>query len=342
MTIESGTYWAIHAGNLPERDLLFRQGTVAIGWADVGDLSKLEPTRTAFREAVDAQWPDWSPGKRQNSSSQLFRFVHEMNEGDPIVYPCKQLREVFHGKIVGPYEYLANSGSDGEMNNRRRVEWAGTISRDLLTQGAKYELGSALTLFQFKNYSDDFKNLTGAGKTPIDLSSTTPYTEAEVDETVELVAAQVEESTNEFVLDQLAKHMKGYPFQSVVASVLAALGYKVRESPVGTDGGIDLVARRDELELEPPLIRVQVKSGDVGDPVVSALCGKLGQNDLGLVVTLGNFSKPARDFEKTRSNLRLIDGEEFVRLFLEHYEKLDASFRTLVPLKRVYIPVRRA
>jgi len=212
----------------------------------------------------------------------------------------------------------------------------------LLTQGAKYELGSALTLFQFKNYSDDFKDLIGAGKAPIDLSSITPYSEAEVDETVELVAAQVEESTHEFVLDQLTKHTKGYPFQSVVASVLVALGYKVRESPVGPDGGIDLVARRDELELEPPLIKVQVKSGDVGDPAVSSLCGKLGQNDLGLVVTLGSFSKPARDFEKTRSNLRLIDGEEFVRLFLEHYDKLDMSFRTLVPLKRVYIPVRRA
>lgn len=335
MSIESGTYWAIHAGHLAERDLLFRQGTVAIGWAQLGDLSKLEPSRAAFRAAVDAKWQDWSPGKRQNSSSQLFRFVHEMSEGDPIVYPCKQLREVFHGKIVGSYEYLANSGPNGEMSNRRRVEWDGAVSRDLLTQGAKYELGSALTLFQFKNYSDDFKSLIGAGHIASD-------SENDVDETVELVAAQVEESTNEFVLDQLTRHTKGYPFQMVVANVLEALGYKVRESPVGVDGGIDLVARRDELELEPPLIKVQVKSGDVGDPAVSALCGKLGQGDLGLVVTLGSFTKPARDFEKTRSNLRLIDGEEFVQLFLHHYEALEMSLRTLVPLKRVYIPVRRA
>ena len=162
-----------------------------------------------------------------------------------------------------------------------------------------------------------------------------------MDETVELVAAQVEESTSDFVLDQLSRHTKGYPFQDVVANVLVALGYKVRQSPVGIDGGIDLVARRDELELEPPLIRVQVKSGDVGDPAVSALCGKLGYGDLGLVVTLGNFSRQAREFEKTRSNLRLIDGEQFVALFLEHYEKLDTYFKTLVPLKRVYIPVRR-
>ncbi len=342
MAIETGTYWAIHAGQLSERDHLFRQGTVAIGWADIGDLSLLEPSRAAFRAAVDRTWREWSPGKRQNSSSQLFRFVHEMSEGDPIVYPCKPLRQVFHGRIVGTYEYLANSGPDGEMSNRRRVQWDGEVSRDLLTQGAKYELGSALTLFQFKNYADDFRRLVGTGPTTIDLSSVTPYSETEVDETVELVAAQVEESTNEFVLDQLTRHTKGYPFQSVVASVLVALGYKVRESPVGTDGGIDLVARRDELELEPPLIKVQVKSGDVGDPAVSALCGKLGQGDLGLVVTLGSFSRQAREFEKTRSNLRLIDGEEFVRLFLEHYEKLDMSFRSLVPLKRVYIPVRRA
>ena len=166
MAIEVGTYWAIHAGQLAERDQLFREGTIAIGWADLGDLSLLKANRAAFREAIDKAWPDWSPGKRQNSASQLYRFVHEMGEGDPIVYPCKQLRVIFHGTIAGPYEYAVNSGPDGEMSNRRKVKWTGNIPRDSLTQGAKYELGSALTLFQFKNYADDFRSLF-ANKQPL-------------------------------------------------------------------------------------------------------------------------------------------------------------------------------
>jgi restriction system protein len=342
MAIDNGAYWAVHAGDLPERDQLFRSGTVAVGWADLGDLSHLPASRPAFRAAVAEQWPDWSPGKVQNSASQLFRFVHEMSESDAIVYPCKTTREVFYGKITGLYHHIPSSGPDGELSNRRAVSWEGKISRDLLTQGAKYELGSALTLFQFKNYADDFRIAIGRTSARLGtITSSDADLEEKEDETIELVAAQVEESTAEFVLDQLLRHSKGYPFQRIVAGVLYALGYKVRESAPGVDGGIDLVARRDELELEPPLIKVQVKSGDVGDPVVSALCGKLGQGDLGLVVTLGGFSRQARDFEKSKSNLRLIDGEQFVELFLEHYERLDASLKASVQLKRVYLPVRQ-
>lgn len=339
MAIEPGTYWVIHAGRLAERDDLFRSGTVAIGWADLGDLSKIPSGRPAFRDAVERQWPEWKPGLIQNSASQLYRFVHEMEVGDPILYPCKATREIYYGKITGAYRHVAGFGPAGEMSNQRSVTWEGRISRDLLTQGAKYELGSALTLFQFKNYADDFRlAISDRKQSPSSLTEDSPAI-AE-DETVELVASQVEESTEAFILDQLARRTKGYPFQKVVMHVLQALGYKVRESAPGIDGGIDLVARRDELELEPPLIKVQVKSGDVGDPVVSALCGKLSATDLGLVVTLGNFSRQAREFEKSRSNLRLVDGEEFVELFLEHYEKLESSLRSLIPLKRVYIPIK--
>ena len=337
MAIGGGSYWVVHSGHLAERQELFRNGTIAIGWSDIGDLSRLQPTRSAFRTAVAQQWPDWKNGLVQNSASQLYRFVHEMGEGDPILYPCKPTREIYYGKITGPYQYLSQAGPTGELSNRRSVTWEGKISRDLLTQGAKYELGSALTLFQFKNYADDFRS--AIGQKALDNSSTNTGKSDEQDETVDLVAAQVEDSTRDFVLDHLLRHTKGYPFQKVVAGVLVALGYKVRESAVGADGGIDLVARRDELELEPPLIKVQVKSGDVGDPAVSSLCGKLGPTDLGLVVTLGGFSRQAREFERSRSNLRLIDGEQFVELFLEHYEKLDASMKATVPLRHVYIPL---
>ncbi len=337
MAIENGSYWVIHAGHLSERDQLFRSGTVAIGWANLGDLSQIAGSRPAFRSAVSKQWPQWSKGLVQNSASQLFRFIHEMGEGDPILYPCKPTREIFYGAISGPYQYVPS----GELSNRREVRWEGKISRDALTQGAKYELGSALTLFQFKNYADDFRSAIRQGTKAEPESESGDLLQSDEDETVNLVATQVQESTADFVLDQLLRRTKGYPFQTVVAGVLSALGYRVRESAVGVDGGIDLVARRDELEIEPPLIKVQVKSNDVGDPVVSSLAGKLGPTDLGLVVTLGSFSKQAREFAKTRSNLRLIDGEEFVELFLMHYEKLDASLKATIPLKQVYIPVKQ-
>jgi restriction system protein len=87
-------------------------------------------------------------------------------------------------------------------------------------------------------------------------------------------------------------------------------------------------------------VKVQVRSGEgnVGDPVVSALYGKVGATEYGLVVTLGDFTNQARSFAKSKSNLRLIDGEELVDLLLENYERLDSRYKGLLPLRRVWVP----
>ena len=39
-----------------------------------------------------------------------------------------------------------------------------------------------------------------------------------------------------------------------------------------------------------------------------------------------------------KPHLRLIDGEELVDLVLEHYEDLEPRYKSLIPLKQVYIP----
>jgi restriction system protein len=94
------------------------------------------------------------------------------------------------------------------------------------------------------------------------------------------------------------------------------------------------------LKLEPPIIKVQVKSGSgsVGGPEVKALFGNLGPGEFGLLVTLGTFSPQGKAFGKQKPNLRLIDGGELVDFVLEHYDQLDPRYKTMIPLKRVYIP----
>lgn len=118
------------------------------------------------------------------------------------------------------------------------------------------------------------------------------------------------------------------------------MGYRTRVSPEGPDGGVDIVAHRDELGFEPPIIKVQVKSteGSVGDPVVSALYGKVDTNEFGLLVTLGTYTKQAISFARSKPNLRLIDGIELVSLILTHYDNFDSTYKGLLPLKRVYVP----
>ena len=113
---------------------------------------------------------------------------------------------------------------------------------------------------------------------------------------------------------------------------------------VGDDGGLvrmdDILAHKDELGFEPPIIKVQVKSTEssVGDPVVSALYGKVDANEFGLLVTLGTYTTPAQTFAKNKSNLRLIDGDDLVSLILTHYDEFDSNYKGILPLKRVHVP----
>lgn len=119
------------------------------------------------------------------------------------------------------------------------------------------------------------------------------------------------------------------------------MGYRTRVSPPGPDGGVDILAHKDELGFEPPIVKVQVKSSEasVSRNEVSDLSGTLASaNEFGLFVTLGQFSAPARGFAQGKSNLRLIDGIEVVDLVLAHYDQLDSRYKGLIPLKRVYVP----
>jgi restriction system protein len=168
-------------------------------------------------------------------------------------------------------------------------------------------------------------------------STTTTVVE---DETVGLVAEDIEQTTQDFILKRLAQEFKGHPLSHFVAHLLETMRYRTRISPEGPDGGIDIIAHKDELGFEPPIIKVQVKSieGSVGDPIVSALYGKVGTSEFGLLVTLGTFTNHALSFALGKSNLRLIDGEELVGLILEHYEGFDSRYKGLLPLRKVYIP----
>ena len=47
----------------------------------------------------------------------------------------------------------------------------------------------------------------------------------------------------------------------------------------------------------------------VGDPETSSLYGKAAPPSTASSVTLGTFTAQARNFERNKSNLRLVDGE---------------------------------
>lgn len=139
----------------------------------------------------------------------------------------------------------------------------------------------------------------------------------------------------------LAQELKGHPLAEFVAHLLTLMEYRTEVAKPGAEGGVDIIAYRDELGFEPPIVRVQVKSSDnsVGSPEVQQLQGTLtSSGECGLFVTLGTFSPQAKTYVKGKPGLKLIDGDQLIDLVLLHYEDLSPYYKTLIPLKRVYVP----
>lgn len=324
--------WGIHAGRFGGAESIFlNEHCVALGWEEVGDLSELSADREAFKKRIAEVYPDKNGGSVANNAGQLFRFTHEMKIGDHVVYSSRSDARIHFGRVEGDYRHHAKEKG---YRHRRAVKWIRSEPRTLFSQGALYEIGSAITFFQVRNYADEFfARFEGTAKSKAIVETDDP--------TVAIVADDIEDNTRTFILKRLSQEVKGHPFEHFVAHLLQLMGYRTRVTKEGTDGGIDIVAHRDELGFEPPIVKVQVKStsGPIGGPVVSALIGQLGAGEFGLVVTLGAFTSQAIQFAKSNSRVRLIGGNDLVDLILGHYERFDARYKGLLPLRKVYVPV---
>jgi len=329
--------WGIHAGKTGDADALFRQqNCIALGWMQAGDIVSLPRDRDAFKRRIAETYPDKSPNSHANVAGQLYRFSHEVQQGDYVAYPSKNRRTVSIGIVTSDVRY---DPAEPAYRSQRSVAWKAEVPRTRFSQGALHELGSAMSFFQVKTYAEEFLATLQHTPSASTVTSSQPSSTL-ADESVSLVAESIEENTRDFIIKVLSREVKGHPFSDFVASLLTGIGYRTRVSPPGADGGIDIIAHKDELGVEPPLLKIQVKSGEgsVGDPVVSALYGKVSGGEFGIVVTLGSFTQQAKRFADGKANLRLIDGDDLVSMVLNHYESLDARYKGLIPLKRVYIP----
>jgi restriction system protein len=135
------TIWGIHGGKTGDADSLFlKKNVVAVGWAKMGDLPKIGPTRDGFKAAVAQAYPDAKPGAIPNNAGQPYRFVHEMQVGDLVVYPSKRDRQVHIGRIEGGYRH--DPSGEESYPNRRPVAWLKTLPRrrslrELCTRSAR-------------------------------------------------------------------------------------------------------------------------------------------------------------------------------------------------------------
>jgi len=326
MSNDEKRVWGIHT---TDDSLFLHNNIIAIGWKEFGNCSSIEPTREAFKDHYCKAYPNAKKGAIATSAGMLYRFTHEMKVGDYVVFPSKIDRKINIGIVESEFFYNPQAAL---YVQQRKVKWLKHLPRTVFSQGALYEVGSALSFFLLKNYADEYLQA-------LDKNFKSTAALEEPDETIAATANDIVETTRDFVLKELSKNLKGYALEEFVADLLSAMGYRCKVSAQGGDSGIDIIAYRDEL---PPRILVQVKSqdSDIKETTIQSLKGAMREGDYGLFIALSGYTKNARKYLDATPIIRGIDGTELVDLILKYYDQLSDKYKKMIPLKMVYIPIQ--
>ena len=133
-----------------------------------------------------------------------------------------------------------------------------------------------------------------------------------------------------------------YEFQDMVAALLKAMGYHISFiAAKGKDGGIDIVAYQDALGIKRPRIKVQVKhypNNTISPDAIRSLKGLLNAGEeIGLFVTSGSYTSESQRFAREATiHIKLIDGDELIELWQQHYHQLADEDKNMLPLHAVY------
>lgn len=332
-------HWGIHNDTLTSE--LIDEGFISLGWDEVPDLNDITGRREGFKQFLTELFPDAKIQSIAGQAGVLYRFRDEIQIGDIIVAPYKPDSTVNIGVIASDYYYETDAPTH---RHRRRVDWKQTgLSRTVFSQPALYEIGSAISLFRIKKFANEFTAALGS----------TAHTSAEVAIAIEHVtentlddgssdepsASRIERHTRDFVLNALHRRLSHQEFEEFTASLMRALGYQARVTQYSNDGGIDVIAHRDPLGVEPPLIKIQCKhlTSTVSAPDVQQLAGAQRPGELSVFVTLGSYTRDALSIERQRPGLRLLTGEDVVTLVLENYSNLSEKWRAIIPLTNLLV-----
>lgn len=325
--------WMIRAGHggVYAEDWLDKK-KIGINW-DFGSKDIASMKREQIRATYLAEHPNESKNRVAAIVGQVYRFAHEMTQGQTVVMydPASRLYHI--GVITGD---CVPTRDEDDPAYTRTVRWETSASRDALKQSSKNSLGGIQTIFAVSDeVMNDLRSATGTSQ-PIPEEAAG---EDASDDNEDARAATYDNGI-ELIKDRV-NQLDWEDMERLVAGLLKAMRYCARITPKGPDGGRDVIASPDALGLESPRIVVEVKhrKGAMGAPAIRSFIGGLRTNDRGLYVSTGGFTREAR-YEADRSNvpMRLLDLDGFVRHYVDVYDKTDEETRDILPLTRIWWP----
>lgn len=327
------TAWMIRAGRggIYAQDWL-QENLIGISWDFAGaDISAM--SKDQIRDAYTAAHPGESAGKVGSAVSQVSKFAHDMIPGSTVVMYDPESRLYHLGRITGPCVAVTE---DSGNTYSRAVEWGAAAPRDALQTSSRNSLGGISTIFSVSDsVLADLQQAAGTSpSSPAQPGST------DQEESDDEVSDAIADDGIERIKDRILK-VDPDDMELLVAGLLRAMGYHAEVTPKGPDRGRDVVASPDALGLESPRIICEVKHrrGKIGAPELRSFTGGLREQDRGLYVSTGGFTKEA-GYEADRAHVpvRLLDLDGFARLYVRAYDQTDLDTRAILPLVRVWLP----
>lgn len=149
--------------------------------------------------------------------------------------------------------------------------------------------------------------------------------ESTPDDLIETALEQIRASVAADLLERV-RQVTPDRFESLVLDLLHALGYGESRTDLqrvggSGDGGIDGVISLDKLGLQKVYVQAKRWASAVGSPEIQTFMGALQLQgaDRGVIITSGEFSRPARDTAlRAKGTIVLVDGKMLTRLMVEH------------------------
>ena len=210
--------------------------------------------KIAYRKAH----PEASEPSIRGSYGQVFRFAHEMQVGDPVVYPIKGSRDILIGEIAGPYHWADDDRKLVENNycNIRKVKWLKRVPRIAFSQDALHSFYGFSSVATADDYLEEVIAVLKGDKAAISTSKTdgsNMKTDSEPAEELPKfnLAERAVDETEDYLLRQWSRTTQ--QFEHVVAAVFRAMGYTAQVQQGTHDLGVDVIAHPDPLGVQPPL-----------------------------------------------------------------------------------------
>ncbi len=155
----------------------------------------------------------------------------------------------------------------------------------------------------------------------------------------------VRERAEERAWEQISTYLKSLQpkqFLDIIAELFKSMGYFITwmASAESTSGPAHMIASLDPLGINDK--RIVVHLNLIGQATTQdglmAFSGTLKENDHGVFISTGGFTKSAINYgsEHGNSNLYLIDLDKLVELWVSSMKTLSPEAKDMLPLKPVY------